>query len=98
LVNFYQFLYPYIKKMAGFREYENRIIKAIIKEDIRSKEGRVDFVRVNVEYSEGKIFVKNSFSQQTSNFLSMAKSDALAIIDENQGKVKAGEIVDIILI
>jgi len=98
LVNFYQFLYPYIKKMAGFREYENKIIKAITKEDIRSKEGRVDFVRVNVEFSEGKIFVKNSFSQQTSNFLSMAKSDALAIIDENQGKVKAGEIVDIILI
>ena len=98
LVNFYQFLYPYIKKMAGFKKYKNKIIKAIAKEDIRSKEGRVDFVRVNVEYDEGKIFVKNSFSQQTSNFLSMAKSDALAIIEENKGKVKAGEKVEIILI
>jgi len=98
LVNFYEFLLPYIKKMAGFKEYKNKVIQAITKENIRSKEGRVDFVRVNVEYKNGKVFVKNSFSQQTSNFLSMAKSDALAIIDEIQGSKKEGEFVDIIFI
>jgi molybdopterin molybdotransferase len=98
LVNFYEFLYPFIKKMAGYKEWQNEIIEAITKENIRSKEGRVDFVRVNVEFESGKIFVKNSFSQQTSNFLSMVKSDALAIIDETKGKVKEGETVEIILI
>jgi molybdopterin molybdotransferase len=84
--------------MAGFKEWQNRVIQAIAKEPIRSKEGRVDFVRVNIEYEEGKVYVKNSFSQQTSNFLSMAKSDALAIIDETKGKVKAGEVVEVVLI
>jgi molybdopterin biosynthesis enzyme len=84
--------------MAGYKEWQNKIIEAIVKENIRSKEGRVDFVRVNIEFESGKIFVKNSFSQQTSNFLSMAKSDALAIIDETKGSVKKGEVVEIILI
>jgi len=98
LVNLHEFLYPFIKKMAGFKEWQNRVIQATAKEDIRSKVGRVDFVRVNVEYNNGRVFIKNSFSQQTSNFLSMAKSDALAVVDETKGKVKEGEVVDIILI
>jgi len=98
LVNLHEFLYPFIKKIAGFKEWQNRVIQATAKEDIRSKVGRVDFVRVNVEYNNGRVFIKNSFSQQTSNFLSMAKSDALAVVDETKGKVKEGEVVDIILI
>ena len=97
-VNFYDFIYPFIKKMAGYKEYQNKILKATTTQKIRSKEGRVDFIRVNTEFKDGQIFIKNSFSQQTSNFLSMAKSDALAIVDAAKGSLESGELVDIITI
>ena len=98
LVNVYDFLLPALKKTGGFREFKNKIITAITKEPIRSKEKRVDFVRVHLEYKEGKVFAKNASSQQTSNFLSMSQSDALAVIDEKKGSIKEGEVVEVILI
>ncbi len=98
LVNAYDFLLPAVKKSGGLKEYKNKTVQAAAKEAIRSKEKRVDFVRVNLEYEDGRIFAKNALSQQTSNFLSMSKSDALAIIDEKRGSVKEGELIDIIFI
>jgi len=98
LVNAYDFLLPAVKKSGGLKEYKNKTVQAAAKEAIRSKEKRVDFVRVNLEYENGRIFAKNALSQQTSNFLSMSKSDALAIIDEKRGSVKEGELIDIIFI
>ena len=98
LANAYDFLLPAVKKSGGLKEYKNKTVQAAAKEAIRSKEKRVDFVRVNLEYENGRIFAKNALSQQTSNFLSMSKSDALAIIDEKRGSVKEGELIDIIFI
>ncbi len=98
LVNFYDFLLPAVKKMAGIREYNNKIFKAFAKESFKSKEGRVDFIRVRTEFEGGKVYVKSAGSQQTSNFLSTSFSDALAIVDDTRGNVREGEIIDIMLI
>jgi molybdopterin molybdotransferase len=98
LINSYDFLLPAVKKIAGIKEYENKKITVIAEEIIKSKENRVDFVRVTLSYNNGKIFAKNTSSQQTSNFLSTSKSDALVIVDENQGSIKEGEVTEAILI
>ncbi len=97
LVNACDFLLPAVRKIAGMREYENRTFKVFAKENFKSKEGRVDFVRVKLEYEDGKIFAKSAGSQQTSNFLSTSFSDALVVIDDTRGSVKEGEIVEAVL-
>jgi len=98
LVNAYEFLLPLVKKMAGMSGFENKKIKVIAKEDINSKEGRVDFVRVKLLYEDGMVYAVLSSSQQTSNFLSMSESDALVIIDEKTGGLKKMEVAEAILI
>ena len=94
LVNAITFLLPAVRKMVGLKEIKT--FKAIAKEELKSRKGRVDFVRVKAEFQNGKIYVKNAGSQQTSIFTSMAVSDYLAVIDETKDTVRSGEIVEII--
>ena len=96
LVNALIFLIPALKKMIGL-DYNLNTIKAFAYEDFKAKEGRNDFIRVNLIYQDGKIYAKSSGSQQTSNYISMALSDTLALIDESRGSVKRGEMVDILI-
>ncbi len=97
LVNATIFLLPALKKMIGL-EPNIELIEAIAEDDFKAKEGRNDFIRVNLIYKDGNVYAKSAGSQQTSNYLSMAHSDGLALIDELRGSVKAGEIVDVLSI
>ena len=97
LVNAIEFLMPSIKKMAGISEYQNRYFKAVLTKKAKAKTNRVDFIRGTVECNE-KVTFTPACTQQTSNYLSIALSNALAVIDENEGTKEAGEIVDVILI
>jgi len=51
-----------------------------------------------LSYKNGKVYAYNSGSQQTSNFLTFAFSDGLAISDESRGTVDIDELVDIIFL
>jgi molybdopterin molybdotransferase len=97
LVNAIEFLIPYVKKAAGIVNYQNEYKKAVLTTKTKAKEGRVDFIRGNIECDE-KVTFTPAYTQQTSNYLSIALSNALAVIDENEGTKEAGEIVEYILI
>ncbi|QCI27495.1 molybdopterin molybdotransferase MoeA [Caminibacter pacificus] len=97
LVNAVEFLIPYVKKAAGIVNYQNEYKKAVLTTKTKAKEGRVDFIRGNIECDE-KVTFTAAYTQQTSNYLSIALSNALAVIDENEGTKEAGEIVEYILI
>ncbi len=97
LVNAVEFLIPYVKKAGGIVNYQNEYKKAVLTTKTKAKEGRVDFIRGNIECDE-KVTFTPAYTQQTSNYLSIALSNALAVIDENEGTKEAGEIVEYILI
>ena len=97
LVNALEFLVPALRKLSGRKEFFNRYLPAVALEDLKSREGRVDFVRVNLEVFDGRLGVVNAGSQQTSNFLSMAMCDGLAVIGADRGTVRKGELVDLLL-
>jgi len=96
LTNALEFLLPAIKKMAGFREFENEIITAVADDNFRSKTGRVDFIRAKLSYKDGKVLAYSAGTQQTSNFSTLAFADALIIADENCQGVKKGDLVEVI--
>ncbi len=98
VVNALEFLIPAIRKIGGIKSFENRYLTGVASEQLKSREGRVDFVRVNLYSDGGVLKVKNAGSQQTSNFTSMALCEALAVIDENRGTVKEGEEVRVLLL
>ncbi len=95
MVNALAFLLPPVRKAAGLSDYENRTLTAVAEEPLRSKTGRIDFVRVRLHSDAGRLYAKSAGSQQTSNFLTLAQSDALAMIDAERGSVEAGEIVTV---
>jgi molybdopterin molybdotransferase len=97
LVNAVEFLVPFVKKAAGIKEYQNRYFKAILTQKVKAKKGRVDFIRGVVECDKEVTFTP-SYTQQTSNYHSMAISNALAIIDENEGSKEKGSLVEVIKI
>ncbi len=86
MVNAIAFLLPAVRKLAGLNSFKNQTLSAIAKESLRIK----------LESKDGKILAKSSGSQQTSNFLSLAKSDGLAILDESWENAKDGDLIDII--
>ncbi len=95
MANALAFLLPSVRKMAGLDDYENRTLTAIAEEPLRSKTGRIDFVRVRLRNEAGRLYAKSAGSQQTSNFLTLAQSDALAMIDAEHGSAEAGEVVTV---
>ena len=95
MVNALAFLLPSVRKMAGLSDYENRTLTAIAEEPLRSKTGRIDFVRVRLHSEAGRLYAKSAGSQQTSNFLTLAQSDALAMIDAEHGSAEAGDVVTV---
>ncbi|WP_456456731.1 molybdopterin molybdotransferase MoeA [Thermovibrio sp.] len=98
LVNALEFLLPAVRKVSGFKDFSNKYIKAVAGESLKSREGRVDFLRVNLKWEGGKVIVLSAGSQQTSNYLTAALCQALAVIGEERGTVKAGEVVDVLLL
>ena len=96
LTNALEFLLPAVKKMAGVKSFENKTFQAIAKERLKSKEGRVDFIRAKVEFEEVRVYVKSAGTQQTSNFLTLSFSDGLVIADEEIDKIDEGDIVEVL--
>ena len=98
VVNALEFLIPAIRKMGGVKQFENTYLTAIASEPLKSKKGRVDFIRVDVYAEDGVLKVSSAGSQQTSSFSSMALCGALAIVDENRGGISEGEVVQILML
>lgn len=97
LVNTVEFVLPFVRKMAGMKNYENEYFKAELSQKTKSKEGRVDFIRGTVSFNE-KIVFTPAYTQQTSNYLSISLSNALAVIDETKGTREKGEKVEVVMI
>jgi molybdopterin molybdotransferase len=96
LVNALEFLLPAIRKLSGMRNYENTYFTAVAGEGLKSRKGRVDFVRVKVKNCPEGLVVFSGGSQQTSNFISSATSQAFAVIGAERGPVERGERVELL--
>ncbi len=97
LVNTLEFLIPSLRKMGGMKEFANRYLSAVSRSRLKSREGRVDFVRVTLEVDSGVLYVRDVGNQQTSNLKSMVYCDALAIVGADRGTVAPGEVVEILM-
>ncbi len=96
LVNLAEFVLPAIRKLAGFKDWQNNYVKAVAFEDLKSKPHRNDFVRIKLTFENGKLGVRPAGSQQTSVFRSCVFSDGFAVIPEGRGTVQRGELVEVL--
>ncbi len=97
LVNALEFLVPAVKKAMGIKEFQNRYVTAVAGDKLKSRKGRVDFVRVKLSSEEGVLKVYPESNQQTSNFLTVVKCQGLAVIGRERENVEKGETVEVLL-
>ena len=96
LVNALEFLLPPVRKIAGFREFANRYMDVVAGENLRSRRGRVDFVRVRLSNEGGTLVAYSTGSQQTSNFITSVYCDGFAVIPEELDGAGKGDVVKFI--
>ncbi|RJE48857.1 MULTISPECIES: gephyrin-like molybdotransferase Glp [unclassified Dehalobacter] len=91
MVTFQLMAVPYIKKMAGRKDYYYRKIEVILKKDFRKPSPRRRFLRGRMLYENGMVIMESTGEQGNGVLRSMLGCDILAEIPEKSGPVKAGE-------
>lgn len=89
---------PAIKKMMGYKNYFNPVIKAKLSSDYTRKSAdRLEFVRVRVEYKDGE-FVATPFGKQASNILtSMVNANGLMVVQQGISLIEKNSFADTII-
>jgi molybdopterin molybdotransferase len=98
LLTFEEFVRPALLKMMGHRRVLRPMVKATLKEGLRKKPGRVNFIRVAVEQENGDFLVQSAGKQDTGFLKTLLLADGIAVIPAERGDLNAGERVNVHLI
>lgn len=98
LLTFEEFVRPALLKMMGHRRVLRPLITATLREDIRKKPSRVNFIRVALERENGEYFARSAGKQDTGYLKTLLLADGIAVIPAERGDLKAGEQVEVQLI
>ncbi len=93
----YVYLKPFIMKIAGLKDYENRFLNCVLDENMHSRQGKDYFNHVNVSYKDEKFHCKSSGAQKTDNYYSLARAEGLVWLDEEKGDVEEGSVLPLLL-
>jgi molybdopterin molybdotransferase len=93
LLTFEEFVRPTLLRMMGFRKVLRPLVKATLKQGIRKKPGRVNFVRVAVEWNNGELMVESPGNQDTGILKTLLLAGGIAVIPAEQGDLAAGDQV-----
>lgn len=97
MVTFDILVRPALLKMAGVRQNERAIVSGIIRQSIRHKEGRREFIRAVTTWSGTSYNAVPTGDQGSARLSSMLGANSYVVIPEQVGNVSEGSAVDIIL-
>lgn len=96
MVTFLQFAAPLLAKLQGREGSWPPRLTAVAQQSLRSREGRVDYLRGRYQSTaDGRLVVSDIGAQGSGILSSMARSNCLIEIDDARGAVAAGDSVTI---
>jgi molybdopterin molybdotransferase len=98
MITFDQFVRPALLRMMGHRRVIRPYVKATLKEDVRKKPGKVNFLRVQVVVEKGRYLASTSGDQHTGILRTMVNANGLAILPREASFLPAGSEVDLQLL
>jgi molybdopterin molybdotransferase len=98
MITFEEFVRPALLKMMGHQSVIKATIKATMKEPVKKKSGRVQFLRVRVVQDGGQLFASSAGDQNTGIVRTLLRANGIAVLPADREQVLAGEEVDIQLI
>ena len=98
MVTYELFVRPAILKMMGKKNLTKPTVEAIINDTIINEDGRRIFARAVVEKRGNQYFAQLTGSQGSGILTSMALANGLVIVPEDKPEVKAGDVVQVMML
>jgi molybdopterin molybdotransferase len=98
MITFEELVRPALLKMLGHERVIKTFVKAIMKESIAKKPGRVHFLRVRVVDDGEQLFATSSGDQNTGILRTLLRANGIAVLPADREQVHVGEEVNVHLI
>jgi molybdopterin molybdotransferase len=98
MVSFEQFVRPAILKMMGRKDLFRPHVTAVLDTPLGRKQGRAEFIRVIVQWREGRYHARVTGPQGSGILKSMVIGNGLAILPGEVGRLQAGEEITVQLL
>jgi len=98
MVTFELFARPAILKMMGKKNLTKPSVEAVIEEPVINSDGRRVYTRAVVEKRGGQYFARLTGPQGSGILTSMSQANGLVIVPEDKAGVKAGEVVQVMML
>jgi molybdopterin molybdotransferase len=98
MITFEEFVRPALLKMMGHQRVIKPFVKATMKESVKKKPGRVQFLRVRVLDDGEQLFATSSGDQNTGILRTLLRANGIAVLPADREQVHAGEEVNVHLI
>ena len=95
MVSFEQFVRPAIRKMSGCTALYRRTVRAVARDRVASRPGRIFFVRCVVSEENGVYYATTTGEQGSGILMSMARATGLMIVPDTPGGVAPGDTVHV---
>jgi molybdopterin molybdotransferase len=95
MITFEEFVRPALLKMLGHQQTLRPLFKAVLREEIRKKPGKVQIIRLKLERTEGRWYAISAGNQQTAILITMVNAQALAVLPAASDHFAAGDEVDV---
>jgi molybdopterin molybdotransferase len=97
MVTFYHFVRGALLHMMGRSDVELPLLRAKSDAPMRKKPGRTEFQRGVLERKNGEWTVRSTGAQGSGILRSMSEANCFIVLGHEQGPVKAGDYVDVML-
>ena len=81
--------------MQGHRRVLRPLFKAVLREALKKKPGKVQIVRLRLEKEDGRWYAASAGNQQTAILRTMVDAQAIAVLPAGSSGYFAGDEVDV---
>jgi molybdopterin molybdotransferase len=95
MITFEEFVRPALLRMQGHRKVLRPLFKAVLREGLKKKPGKVQIVRLLLEKENGCWYASSAGNQQTAILRTMVDAQAIAVLPAESTSFAAGDEVDV---
>ena len=95
MITFEEFVRPALLRMQGHQRVLRPLFKAVLREGMKKKAGKVQIVRLRLEREAGRWYATSSGNQQTAILKTMVDAQAIAVLPAGSTDFAVGAEVDV---
>ncbi len=88
---------PAVRKMMGFDQFHNLMVKAVLEKDFENRSNRDVYHPARTYYEKQQLHVAPLPSRGSADVMALAKSNSFLVIPEEAKEIRKGEWVDVML-